>query len=189
MALRRLLPLSVASLGAVGAWWKYSTPAHAQKGPVRAVCVLNPDGNSGVRGVVKFSQESETGPTTIEARVEGLKPGKHGFHIHQYGNLTRGCITAGPHYNPFNQQHGGPLSTQRHVGDLGNVEAGADGVAVYHNIDPLVKLSGETSVIGRSVVVHADEDDLGLGGHADSLTTGHAGARVACGVIGLDASS
>ena len=49
----------------------------------------------------------------------------------------------------------------------------------------LIKLSGETSVIGRSYVLHADEDDLGRGGFSDSKTTGHAGARIACGVIGL----
>lgn len=48
-----------------------------------------------------------------------------------------------------------------------------------------MSLFGEYSVVGRSVVVHAKEDDLGEGGHADSLTTGNSGARVACGVIGL----
>lgn len=46
-------------------------------------------------------------------------------------------------------------------------------------------MTGEYSVIGRSCVCHADEDDLGRGGHSDSLTTGHAGARLACGVIAL----
>ena len=67
----------------------------------------------------------------------------------------------------------------------GNVEAGADGVARIHIEDRLVKLIGVTSVIGRSVIVHADKDDLGLGGDATSLTTGNAGARTACGVIGI----
>ena len=52
----------------------------------------------------------------------------------------------------------------------------------------LIKLSGETSVIGRSYVLHADEDDLGRGGFSDSKTTGHAGTRMACGVIGLSGS-
>lgn len=40
-------------------------------------------------------------------------------------------------------------------------------------------------MLGRSVVVHAGEDDLGHGNSADSKTTGNSGARLACGVIGL----
>ena len=52
-------------------------------------------------------------------------------------------------------------------------------------MDTLVKLQGEYSVIGRSMVVHAGEDDLGRGGNAESKKTGNAGARLACGVIAL----
>lgn len=70
----------------------------------------------------------------------------------------------------------------------GNIEAAADGIARIHIEDRLVKVIGATSIIGRSVVVHADVDDLGKGGHELSLTTGNAGGRVACGVIGIAAS-
>ena len=73
----------------------------------------------------------------------------------------------------------------RHVGDLGNVTAGADGVANFELEDNRVMIYGENSVVGRSFVVHADVDDLGDGGHELSPTTGNAGARLACGVIGL----
>ena len=73
----------------------------------------------------------------------------------------------------------------RHVGDLGNVTAGTDGVANFELEDDLVMIYGENSVVGRSFVVHADVDDLGDGGHELSPTTGNAGARLACGVIGL----
>ena len=111
----------------------------------------------------------------------------HGFHIHQFGNLTKGCLTAGPHYNPFNKTHGGPDDEERHVGDLGNVQADADGNGKYEREDKLVSLLGPLSVIGRSCVLHKDTDDLGRGGNAESKKTGNAGARIACGVIGLSA--
>merc|ERR1711935_704256 len=125
-----------------------------------AVCVMNPDGGSGVSGIVKMTQ-TEGQKVKIVADIKGLTPGQHGFHIHQYGNLIEGCKTAGPHYNPFNKTHGGPGKEERHVGDLGNVIAGEDGVANFEIVDDQIKLFGEHNVIGRSFVVHADEDDLG----------------------------
>lgn len=99
----------------------------------------------------------------------------------------------------------------RHVGDLGNVEASADGVAKVNISDKQIQLSGANNIIGRTLVVrihieimnnitnilrqffnlllflqvHADPDDLGTGGHELSKTTGNAGARLACGVIGI----
>jgi hypothetical protein len=80
--------------------------------------------------------------------------------------------------------HGGPTDAVRHVGDLGNVIAGADGVAKVNLTDNMISLQGVTNIVGRTIVIHADEDDLGKGGHELSVTTGNAGGRVACGVIG-----
>ena len=150
------------------------------------MCMLNPDGDSGVSGVVRFVQK-EGEKVQITAEFKGLAPGLHGFHIHEFGNLSEGCKTAGPHYNPFGKNHGAPTAEERHVGDLGNVDAPAEGVAKFFLEDHLVMLYGEYTVIGRSCVVHADEDDLGLTDHPLSLTTGNAGARLACGVIGCSA--
>ena len=151
-----------------------------------AICILYPDGGSGVHGVVSFQQQNLTAPTKVIAHVKGLKAnGKHGFHIHEYGDLTEGCKTAGAHYNPFNKTHGGPLDKDRHIGDLGNLQADEKGNAYLTVSDPLIKLFGDTSVIGRSCVVHEGEDDLGRGNFPDSKTTGHSGGRVACGVIGF----
>jgi Cu-Zn family superoxide dismutase len=82
-------------------------------------------------------------------------------------------------------EHGGPEDEVRHVGDLGNVDVGEDGTYRSETTDRLVKLTGPYSVIGRSIVVHEDADDLGRGGFSDSKTTGHAGARLACGIIGI----
>ena len=152
----------------------------------KAICILNPDGNSSTRGIVEIGQIQVGRPVHILGKFTGLdKNSKHGFHIHQWGNLTQGCVTAGPHFNPFNKSHGGPNDDERHIGDLGNIESDIDGNATYELIDNKISLFGVNSIIGRSLVVHKNEDDLGRGGFEDSLTTGHSGARVACGVIGL----
>jgi superoxide dismutase, Cu-Zn family len=158
---------------------------------VKATCTVQPTGKScdgteadtGVRGVINFDQESEDGPTTISWRVTGLAPGEHGFHVHEKADFSDGCKSAGPHYNPHGKTHGAPGDEERHVGDLGNITANADGVAEGSIVDNLIKLSGEFTVIGRSMMVHADCDDLGKGGHELSSTTGNAGGRIACGEI------
>jgi Cu-Zn family superoxide dismutase len=151
-----------------------------------ALCILNPDGDSKAKGLVLFKQSSFEAPTVVEGKFSGLKKNaKHGFHIHELGDLTQGCSTAGPHYNPFGKTHGGYDDPERHVGDLGNLESDGNGEAYYKQSNPLVSLSGKYSVVGRSCVVHADEDDLGRGNFPDSKTTGHSGARIACGVIAL----
>ncbi|VDN12937.1 unnamed protein product, partial [Dibothriocephalus latus] len=128
---------------------------------------------------------TEIGPVHVVGSFEGLTPGKHGCHVHVYGDRTDGCTSAGPHFNPTNCNHGAREDTVRHVGDLGNVTAGADGKASIDFSDNIISLSGAHSIIGRCLVVHAGEDDLGKGGHELSLSTGNSGGRVACGVIGL----
>jgi len=76
-----------------------------------------------VNGSISFVQDAKGGATTITGKITGLTAGKHGFHIHQFGDLSNGCTSAGAHFNPFNKQHGGPSDSNRHVGDLGNVES------------------------------------------------------------------
>lgn len=176
---------------------KYSRQFHALSAPLpasakkpltivaatkKAVAVLK--GNSSVEGVVTLTQE-DAGPTTVSVRVTGLAPGKHGFHLHEYGDTTNGCISTGAHFNPNGLTHGAPEDEIRHAGDLGNIVANADGVAEATIVDSQIPLSGPNSVVGRAFVVHEAEDDLGKGGHELSLTTGNAGGRLACGVVGL----
>ncbi len=82
---------------------------------IKATCELGPNGKAcdgssgctGVKGTVHFSQ-TDNGPTTIEYTITGLEPGLHGFHIHEFADFSNGCISAGPHYNPFGKTHGGP---------------------------------------------------------------------------------
>ncbi|KAI8823587.1 superoxide dismutase [Fimicolochytrium jonesii] len=150
---------------------------------VKAVSLVR--GDSPATGTITFIQESESAHTTIEVDLKNLTPGKHGFHVHEFGDNTNGCTSAGGHFNPLGQTHGAPTDSIRHVGDLGNIVAGPDGTVKIKLEDPLVKLFGPTSVIGRTIVVHADEDDLGRTSHEQSKITGNAGGRVACGVIGI----
>uniref|UniRef100_K4AF55 superoxide dismutase n=1 Tax=Setaria italica TaxID=4555 RepID=K4AF55_SETIT len=147
---------------------------------VKAVVVLG--SSEGVKGTIYFTQEGD-GPTTVTGSVSGLKPGLHGFHVHALGDTTNGCMSTGPHYNPAGKEHGAPEDDNRHAGDLGNVTAGADGVANIHVTDSQIPLTGPNSIIGRAVVVHADPDDLGKGGHELSKSTGNAGGRIACGMF------
>ncbi|EGG16639.1 superoxide dismutase [Cavenderia fasciculata] len=160
-----------------------STPTsnNQDKMSLKAVCVLQ---GEAVKGVVRFTQDGKDAPVSVEYEVTGLKEGDHGFHVHQFGDTTNGCLSAGPHFNPHKKNHGAPTDDERHVGDLGNIKAGADGVAKGTITDKIISLFGEHSIIGRTMIVHADVDDLGKGGHKDSLVTGNAGSRVSCGLIG-----
>lgn len=152
----------------------------------KAVVVLIPQSEPKVTGTIAFEQPTHPGPVTVIGDIKGLPPNaKRGFHVHQWGDLTDGCTTAGPHFNPFGKTHAGPSDSVRHVGDLGNIESDSKGEAKFKFQDNVISLNGPASIIGRAVVVHGGTDDLGRGGNDESLKTGNAGARVACGVIGL----
>jgi Cu-Zn family superoxide dismutase len=145
---------------------------------VDASAELRPTEGNDVRGLVTFA-DAEDGVLVV-AEVSGLAEGMHGFHIHETGDCSAPDATsAGGHYNPTGAPHGAPdaPSDERHVGDLGNLEAGADGRARYERIDSVLPLSGPNSIIGKAVIVHAGQDDY------TSQPTGDAGSRLACGVI------
>ncbi|CAG5114625.1 unnamed protein product, partial [Candidula unifasciata] len=159
-----------------------------------AVCAVKPNDGSDqpVTGVVTFRQKHGQ-YITIEVHLEGFKslPSTandteylHGFHVHATGNLTAGCDSTGGHYNPRNTNHGGPSDAVRHAGDFGNLRQSPDGRVDKTFTDPVATLFGSYSIIGRGLVVHSGEDDLGKGGNANSLINGNAGKRLGCCVIG-----
>ena len=148
-----------------------------------AQCILE-HSDSG-KGTTPPTPASGT-PTLVKGTITGLKPGLHGFHIHEFGDMSDGCKSMGGHYNPDGVDHSD--INEGHVGDLGNITADESGTAKFTIEAKRVDLLGERSVIGRGFVVHEDEDDLGKGGDAESLKTGNAGERLACGVITLRAA-
>jgi Cu-Zn family superoxide dismutase len=144
----------------------------------RAIAVLHPTAGNSVAGLVTFTKSGAE--IKVVADITGLTPGKHGFHVHEFGDCSSGDgNSAGGHFNPTHKMHGAPDASDRHAGDLGNVEADASGKAHLEWSDKVMKLSGADSIIGRSVIVHEKEDDL------KTQPTGNSGGRLACGVIGV----
>ncbi|MFP4081812.1 MAG: superoxide dismutase family protein [Candidatus Aminicenantes bacterium] len=153
-------------------------PVEEEASATKAVAVLYPTQGNTANGVVTFTRVDNG--IEIVADVQGLTPGKHGFHIHEYGDCSaQDSASAGGHFNPDHMPHGAPEDAVRHVGDLGNLTADAEGKAHYERVDSLISFSGRHSIIGLAVIVHAGEDDL------TSQPAGNAGPRVACGVIGI----
>lgn len=138
-------------------------------------------------GYATLEEISPKGSVKIYVHVEGFKSrGKHGFHIHRNGNTKCGSKSLCDHYNPTNQNHGDLNEFHSHIGDLGNITSNSKGMIDQRLISNRIRLSGTRSVYGRSMIIHADEDDLGEGGHKDSLTTGNSGTRVLWGIIAVN---
>ena len=103
-----------------------------------------------------------------------MAPGKHGFHVHEFGDTSNNCKAAGGHFNPLNRNHGAatanvsfvmllPFNLQhfhllcfkeRHVGDLGNINSGSSGTSFVGKLDRKALLHGPHAIIGRAIVVH-----------------------------------
>ncbi|KFM83041.1 Superoxide dismutase [Cu-Zn], partial [Stegodyphus mimosarum] len=151
-----------------------------------AICRIH---NRTASGVITLKYRRPGGPVSVSGQIKGLSSGLHGFHVHQYGDLSNGCTSAGGHYNPYGLDHGAPTDAVRHVGDLGNIEADNNGIANVDIVDNELRLCGPLSILGRAIVIHERADDLGRGGNPESKKTGNAGSRLACCVIGTAPSS
>lgn len=145
---------------------------------MKGVAVLH-DSEFLPKGVIRFHQQRNR--LVVHVRASGLTKGLHGFHVHESGDLTRGCDSLCAHYNPDNTRHGSIRSTVRHRGDLGNVKANRKGEVTQTLSTSKLTLK---EILGRSIIIHANQDDLGKGENDESLKTGNAGKRVLCGVIG-----
>ena len=132
-----------------------------------------------IKGTVVFTQKEDH--IRIKIDIKGLsKNHLHGFHIHESGDLREGCKSCCSHYNPNGSEHGG--LDNGHKGDLGNIKTDENGNCFTSiKTDKIIV----DEILGRSIIIHQDEDDLGLGTFDDSKTTGHSGARIACSIIGI----
>jgi Cu-Zn family superoxide dismutase len=145
-------------------------------GAKTAVAKLAPTKDNTARGEVTFTQEADG--VRVVASFTGLIMGEHGFHIHEKGDCSApDAASAGGHFNPTSKPHGPRESTERHVGDLGNLKADPYGLARVDFVDKQLSLSGPGSILQKAVILHTNPDDF------KTQPTGNAGGRVACGVI------
>lgn len=157
--------------------------ADAAEASATLVATLMPTEGNDTKGTVTFSANSEKEGVDITIKATGLKPNsQHAIHIHEFGDVSAPDGTsAGGHFNPDGHDHGLPDQEMRHAGDLGNLEADADGMAMKTMTVTNFTLMGlPNSILGRSVVVHEGEDK-------GTQPTGDAGPRIAVGVIGIQA--
>lgn len=151
-----------------------------------AVCQVQPSASLAtdqprVTGLVLFRQLSPGARLDAFFDLEGFPAepnvSSRAIHVHQFGDLSQGCESTGPHYNPMAVQH------PQHPGDFGNFVV-RDGRLWKYRTGLTASLAGPHSILGRAVVVHAGEDDLGRGGNQASVENGNAGRRLACCVVG-----
>ena len=142
-----------------------------------ATATLTPTSGNTAMGTATFIQKGDR--VTVVAKVSGLSPGSHGFHIHDKGDCSSGDgMSAGGHFNPTGKPHGDPSAPDHHAGDMPMLVADASGNAsLSADLSPVTIGTGATDLIGRAVIVHKDPDDY------KTQPTGNSGARVACGVI------
>jgi Cu-Zn family superoxide dismutase len=166
--MKRLLVLSATALAC-----SIALPASAQS----AVARLEATKGNATAGTVTFTQKGDK--VLVEAKVSGLIPGGHGFHIHEKGDCSSGDgMSAGGHFNPTAKPHGNPGVPDHHSGDMPMLVADATGNAsLSMELGAMSIGNGVTDIVGKSVIVHKDVDDY------STQPTGNSGARVACGVI------
>ncbi|MBF0489589.1 MAG: superoxide dismutase family protein [Candidatus Omnitrophica bacterium] len=145
---------------------------------VRHVILKGTASDSEISGTVNLIEEN--GGIAVEARVQNVPPGKHGFHIHENGSCAEMGKAAGGHFNPDKVEHGFMPqmgSMHAHAGDMGNIEVGKDGTGTLKIfMKGLTLKEGKYAVAGKSIILHEKEDDF-------SQPTGNAGGRIGCGVI------
>lgn len=203
---------------------------------MKAICFFDPKINNGVSGSIFFSQSSSTANVRVHIVLHGFAPrSMYAIHVHEFGDLSQGCMSTGKHFNPTDAPHGSRYYTvKRHAGDLiNNLLTDENGHVEITFLEEMISLypKSDRNVIGRSIVIHRFSDDYGLKGmfvkdeflsyqsmtfsqlkkfaldrnyytpeerlpsqrelveklEKESVTTGNAGQRIACAIIGITA--
>tara|TARA_B100000900_G_scaffold415931_1_gene447950 strand:+ start:2843 stop:3346 length:504 start_codon:yes stop_codon:yes gene_type:complete len=152
------------------------------------------------KGYIIFTKKEKY--TEIKINLSNLpKNKKLGLHIHEYGDMRSNylskknggdfgvpikcCSSAGVHYNPYKKEHGNLNSKESHLGDLGNIITNKNGLCKCILKAKKIKLNTKYDILGRMLILHDNEDDLGLKNNKKSKLTGNSGNRLVCGIIGL----
>ena len=157
----------------------HSDGAMDEDKPQAAVAVLHgTQGNDDVQATIRFTAEGDGLAYTTTA--SGLEPGKHGYHIHLYGDCSAPDGTsAGTHFNLDGSSVNPPADIDRITGDLGDLDVGEDGSARAEGMIAGASLTGAKAIIGRGIIIHEKPND------PSQPPIGAAGSRQACGVIGI----
>src|SRR6266480_5675872 len=131
-----LIVLTFLSLVGFIAWAQTEQKSSA---PLKAIAVLHPTAGNKVSGTVTFTPVADG--VRVHGELTGLTAGKHGFHVHEFGDCSAADLSsAGGHFNSTHQPHAGPDASERHVGDMGNIEADASGKATLDYLDHHISL-------------------------------------------------
>ncbi|MEX1127758.1 MAG: superoxide dismutase family protein [Vicinamibacterales bacterium] len=141
----------------------------------------------GITGTAELSEHTQGTGTMVEITLTltGLTPGKHGVHLHAVGKCEPDFLAAGGHFDPGPASNTDPDANHPfHMGDVPNIEAGADGKATMKIVTTRVTLSdGPLSVFdadGTAIIIHGNEDQMKTGAPKSGVS---GGPRIACGVL------
>lgn len=137
---------------------------------------VNAKSNTQTGGTAKFTQTKNEVVMNLE--VTNLTPGIHAIHIHEKGDCSApDGMSTGGHWNPSKNDHGKWGAEHFHMGDIGNLTAGQDGVAklTFKTDKWCMGCTDESkNILGKSLIIHAGKDDF------HTQPTGNAGGRVGC---------
>jgi Cu-Zn family superoxide dismutase len=134
-----------------------------------------PIGGSGVSGRATFYQQGDILLVTID--LMGLAPGPHGVAVDEHGSCGDNGVDAGGQFNPSGREEGPGMGAHGLAGDLGDIVADGNGMAHLQVEDRALSLDGRDSVVGLTLVIYADQDDL------LTQSSGASVARIGCGMI------
>lgn len=144
----------------------------------KAIAWVNPLGDNEFQGSAIFIKMGDQ--IELQVSVDPCPPGEHAVHIHEFGDCSsEDGKSAGGHWNPTGEAHGKWDVAPFHLGDIGNIVCGEDGIGTLSLTTDRwsIGTGAENDILDRAVIAHAAADDF------VTQPTGAAGDRIGCGVI------